>query len=318
MKRVLTCLSALALSGTCAAMDLTMVPADHRWVVQIDVAQTLKGRIGGFISEVAGKPPLKAKLAAITAMTGFDPLKDCSLITLTGTDTREDQAVLVAAGRFESKRLATLVEANDTHEALSGGGTQVIHRWQDDNGGGTQCAALVGDRLLVIGKGLDRVKAVLAVLGGTAEAAKAENLLGGEVPAAPAALVVVAANGIADWLGPQAAMLKQARAIYLTVGESGDLLQFQGLLAASDEKAAQDVLGVANGLMAMARLSQAQEQEPALADLLKSVQISSKGTTVGMTCSFPVQTLLDRVRVEMAKKKHGRPQDQEPRPANEF
>ena len=117
MNRVLTCLSALVLSGTCMAMDLSMVPADHRWVVQIDVAQALKGKIGAFVTDLTGKPPLKSKLAAITTMTGFDPLKDCSLITLTGTDAREDQAVLVAAGRFETKRLAARRRGRSSFES---------------------------------------------------------------------------------------------------------------------------------------------------------------------------------------------------------
>lgn len=321
MMRTIACLFACVLGAVCPALDLTMVPADHRWVVQIDVAQALQGRIGGFVADLAGKPPLKAKLAAITAMTGFDPLKDCSLITLSGVDAREDQAVLVAAGRFESKRLETLVEANDTHEALAAGGTQVIHRWKDDHGGGVQCAALVGDRLLVAGKNVERIKAVLAVLGGGAKAANAADLLGAEVPTAPAALVVVAASGIADWLGPQAAMLKQAKALFLTVGESGDLLQLRGLLAASDEKAAQDVLNVANGLMAMARLGQGQQQDPTLAGLLNSVRVSCTGATVDMSCSIPVQTLLDKVRIEM-QKQGGRRQHQETdeavKPANTF
>ena len=269
------------------ALDTAGLPADTRWTVQLDAKALLSGNLGAWIKDQATRGPAKARLALLRTITGCNPLTDIDRVVLAGPDAGEEKAVLLAYGRFDSERLATVAEAAPEHQTFAHG-TRTIHRWRDDQSGQIRFGLLDGT-VLIIGRELDRVAAVLDVRDGAAVGVKPGTLP--EPPTATGTVVISgAAEAIDAWqnLKPEAAIFKQARSIALVLSESGDALTIQANLAAADAETATQIEQVINGFIALGRM-QADKlgDKPLAKTALAGVTVNREGTVVTVGTTLP-------------------------------
>src|SRR4051812_45182291 len=91
MRRIaLACLVLIAAGAP--AMDLSSLPADTQWFLHLDLKTAMGGELGELVREVLGTADAKAKLGALTMITGFDPLKDLQSLTVAGSGAGEQAA----------------------------------------------------------------------------------------------------------------------------------------------------------------------------------------------------------------------------------
>ncbi len=277
------------------AMDLGQIPGDERWLVQVDVAAVMQGRLGQWLLQHQDGM-IKARLSLLAAVSGLDLTKDLDSLTLCGADAGEDNALIYARGRFDAKRLTTLVQAAEGYTSIPYQG-HAIAQWHDTKRGAGKlnAACLVGDGLLVFSPRAELVELALDVLEGRnqATAAKAGQFDAAAFPAG-APLVLAATVDMQNWarLAPQAAMLRNVRGVVAGVAEQGDDFVLSAYLSGRDAAAAAQLRDLAQGLIALAKLNQGAAMEPLVQAVVDSAQISASGTALSASAHVPVAAVL--------------------------
>ncbi|HYE07155.1 MAG TPA: hypothetical protein VEL07_16700 [Planctomycetota bacterium] len=293
MRRIaLAAASVLALSATLVArapaMDLGQLPADTQWFVHVDGTTAFAGEFGRLVRDVLASPDVSAKMAALTAITGFDPLKDLVSAAVAGSGPGEQQAVLFLQGRFDQNRLVTLVRAVDGY-ALSDHGGVGVHRWRDQDKPGKPFvfAAFLGSDLLAFTSGEPALKQAIDAIGNRAPRFSPPTIAGpGVIAWAQAEDLAALTAGKND-----AAAFKNVQAGWATLAEKDGALVAEVALTATDAASAEQLTKLANGLLALAQLSSDPKADPVGAALVASLRVAAADRTVRLSASCPVGTL---------------------------
>ncbi len=286
-----TALVALLL-GALAAADLADIPADHRWVAQINVQAIAKGGLGEALRIRLSADEVGRKLAMLEGLTGFQPLRDLDRVTITGQGPEEERACAILRGRFDTARVTALVailpgHAQENHRA------HVIHRWNEVKDGKARFGVVAADRI-VVARTADRVKAVLDVVDGQAKAIEASVL-----PALdPTALIVGAARDLDYWRGMKAGALvfKRMQSLGCSVVERDGALRLHLVGDATNEAAAKDLVDLGNGLLAFARLKPGKGPAKEIQNaLVANAKITRNRAQITAASQFPVELVLKRL-----------------------
>ena len=289
---------ACALWATAApahAVDLGQLPGAERWLVQVDVAAVMKGKLGQWLLQHQDGM-IKARLSLLTAVSGLDLTKDLDSLTLCGADAGEDGALIYAHGRFDGKRLTGLVQAAEGYTTIPYQG-HAISQWNDTRRGPGKlnAACLVGDGLLVFAQRAELVELALDVLDGRNHetAAKAGQFDAGAFPAG-APLVLAATVDMQNWakLAPQAAMLRNVRGLVAGVSEQGDDFVLSAHLSGRDAAATAQLRDLAQGLIALAKLNQGAPMEPLAQAVVDSAEVSASGAALSASAHVPIAAVL--------------------------
>jgi hypothetical protein len=288
MRRIaLACLVLIA--ARAPAMDLSSLPADTQWFLHLDLKTAMGGELGELVREVLGTADAKAKLGALTMITGFDPLKDLQSLTVAGSGAGEQAAVMLLQGRFEQDRLVTLVKAAEGYAADDHGGI-VVHRWKDADKPGKPYiyAAFARTDLLLIGPGQPSLVHALDAVNGTGArfAAKVPGA-GGLVAWGQANDLAALTQGRAD-----AAVLTKVDSAWVTLVEQSGALQIDVALVAHDAATADQITKLAQGIQALAMLGNNPASDPVSAALIAGLHVAAGADrTVKITTGCPVATL---------------------------
>jgi hypothetical protein len=281
------------------AADQAPIPSDHRWVLALDAATLMKGELGKQVRAIADQPGPSAVLAAVQAATHCDLLKDIDRFILTGVDAREEEAVFLAQGRFDSARIEQAVSGATDHTSWAYG-SFTIHRWIDDNKHVTQFGAVAKDRLVVIGRSEARVRGVLDVLDNKASGLGEPAWMKGAVEPG-ALLVLAAADGLDTWQGlqPSAEAFKRLRSLRFIASDRGDSIAMHAAGVAIDAKAGQQIGDLLRGLVALTQMGDTSKQPPIVAHLLATVQIKQEGTAIDVTAALPIADIADAIAQQL-------------------
>lgn len=291
MNFALTALIALVLTLPLPGVEIDPLPADTAWVLALDVQQTLKGPLGEVIRTEAARPETAPKLKLLTVISGFDPLRDCDRVVVSGTGFAPSDAAILLTGRFDGERLTTIVQAADGYRTLSHGAL-TIHTWKDkDKPGQEVFACLSGNRLALanseatLRRSLDALTANTAPSGPVA-AAKAQN-----------GTVVLAAS--ADRLQDlprrerAAQVLQQVDRATLTARAEGEAMALVLTVVAVDETAASRFQQMAQGLLALLAMAQDPNLPAEAVTVAQSLQITREQASVRFSALVPVALLRD-------------------------
>ncbi len=281
------------LSGALVAADLGDIPADHRWVAQVDVQALAKGSLGESLRTRLAAGEAGRRLAVLEGLTGFQPLRDLDRVTITGQGPEEERACAILRGRFDAGRLTTLVAILPGH-AVENHRTHVIHRWNDVKDGKPRCGVLVADRI-VVARGVERVKAVLDVVDGQAKAIDAAAL-----PALdPTALIVGAAADIDHWHGARKAgtmVFKRLRTIAFSLVERDGDFSIHVIGDALNEGSAKDLVDLGNGLLVLARMKPGKGPEKEIQKaLIANAKIARDRARITAATRCPADLVLRRL-----------------------
>ncbi len=291
-RTALATVTVLALAGAlatqAAGMDLAQLPADTQWFVHVDGSTAFAGEFGRLVRDVVASPDASAKMAALTAITGFDPLKDLVSLAAAGSGPGDQAAVLFLQGRFDSSRLITLVRAVDGY-ALSDHGGIAVHRWRDQDKPGKPFvfASFLGSDILAFASGEPAMKHAIDAIDNRAPRFSPPTIAGtGVIAWAQADNLAALTAGKND-----AAMFKNVQAGWATLAEKNGALTAEVALTATDAGSAEQLTKLANGLLALAQLSSDTNADPVAAALIASLRVATADRTVRLNASCPVATL---------------------------
>lgn len=266
-------------------LDRSSIPAELRWLSQIEVRPLLHGRLGAWLTRLAALERTKARLSLFTGLTGIDPWRDLERVTVAGLDARVDQFHLAGVGRFDREKLLTLVRATKGHAASSYQNHPLHHFEIPDVACDFHASIAATDQLLVVGGTLPRTTTVLDVLDQRAPTLEEGLLPTLAAPVGATTLWTIAAHGFTDWQGllPEVAVLRQVRGIRILLAERGDTLLFSATLIAIDAATGERFASIADGAISLAVLDPRVRTDPALQALASSAKLTRRGARIDLT-----------------------------------
>jgi hypothetical protein len=304
----------LAAQAWAKPFQVAQVSDSATWVVHADLDALKATQVGGFLLEKLNTGDAANKMAAFTAIFGFDPRRTLNTITLYGKDKAPEKSVLMAEGLFDQVQLLTLLKANSTYTEQPYG-TYTIHSWIDAKKPheGRQYGSFHPGGLVLISRGDAMLKEALDVLDGKHASLDAQKAFGAALPVrAPFFMAGVDLVSAGD-LNPQAQMFKQAHSGQLMLAEQNGNLTASVQLSAQDAGAASNIQAVAEGMLALARLGQ--DQNAQVARLAQAARISRQGNDVRLDLSSPAQEIISLIEADMARKAQSKPGAAPPAPA---
>lgn len=300
---ILLCANLLAIPALAGPIAKSQVAKTANWVVHIDNDLFKSTQLGKLVRAELTTLGVDKKLEELTAILSFNPLEDIRDVTLYGTGTDQDKAVVILDGKFDSEKIATLLSFNPHYEQTPYNGT-TIHRWidekKDPDTAKPTYGCFVGPDIAVISSGLQTVQNAVDVLKGDLPNAKTGVFEQAELEAR-GGFLQVAANQVGDMAAQQqqTALLKQAKEIGFVIGEAdGDFYIDLGLTAISEEGAI-NIKKLIDGILAFASLSG--DDRPRLADLATKVQATRIEDTIRIRFLTSSVSLMDMIKEQWEK-----------------
>jgi hypothetical protein len=274
-------------------LDKSQVPADAKWVAHLDVEALLDSQVGGFALDQGGER-LRAKMAKFAQVFGFDPIIDLRSVTLFGTEHGPAQAVGLVRAKVDQEKLQTLLQANKGYERLLEG-ERIVHRWtqnpEDAEDDGVRHGTFYEDDLTLIARSKEALLGAVAVLEGKRASLATKD--SGLVPDIPAgAFVVVAAHQIVAPAGSEP-WAEMVRSVSVVGGEHDNVVFGRAIAGLDEERNAQHVRQMLQGLLSLATLRLERSPEiqalPELKEILKGIGIGGEGTAVRVDVAVAVE-----------------------------
>lgn len=274
-----------------AAVDLSSIPDSHRWVLHVDLQQALQGELGRWAEDALADPTAAARVQLLENLSGIDLREDLHSLTVSGIDNQDREAVAQIRGSFERDRLTTLLAASEGHRVTTYGEHQ-LHHWTDPKKQQPQHGTLIGDGLALVSGSESALKASLDTIGGKADSLADAGTFA-DLADLDAAIIVGGATALDGWkdLRPNAAMLRQVQSLRLVVDQVGTDLSLAATVTAKEEAKAQQLQQVLQGLLALYVLGEQQAVDPAMQQLIQSLQVARDGSVVTVTTQVPVSDL---------------------------
>jgi hypothetical protein len=265
-----------ALGGPLA---IKQVSSNANWIVHANQQQFKKTQFGRLIRKELIDLGIEGQLTNFATIFSFHPLDDVRDVTIYGSGQDRKKAVVLVDGFFDKEKILSLLRMNPEYEA-SKYGNILMHKWIDENKKDSNDPAdqimygcFYKDDLIIMGAGLDGVKHAVDVLKGSAE--NASNItFNPNTESNKGAFFQAMALNVGRIVGEnqEAAMLKQAKQLGLTIGEVQDKFYVDVDLTTQSREVTEAMTKMLEGILALAVL--AEKEDPNLADLAKKVKIS--------------------------------------------
>jgi len=286
-----------------APLQPANVMNDPAWVVHLDCDALRQTSIGKQLLAELDKPEVQKKLEAFQAVFNIDPRKDLHGVTLYSATKSEPDGVALAYADFDAERLLTLVQANKDYE-VSPHGTNKIHSWIDEkkkskDGNQRMFGALHKGKVLVLGQKQNRIAEALDVLDGSQP-----NLAGSktfaQLGAGVAGVFLVGGARALDLPGndPGAAVLKQAKSIWLNAQEAQGKTELKLTLETASAESAKQVGDVCRGLVAVLAL---QTDKPEAVKLSQAIGVEQMSASVVAKLSMPSSDVVQMIKDKSEK-----------------
>ncbi|MBU63456.1 MAG: hypothetical protein CMI26_13245 [Opitutae bacterium] len=302
--RILSILSLITFSGghlSAGPLELGKVSAQANWMVHVDFESLLKTDVGQFLlAEIKKQPNARRQLAGIKAAFGVD-IDGLGNLTAYGRGENE-KGIAIASGGFNAKQLEGFIALNEEIEASNHAGKTIYSENE-------KAFAIIGEDTIVAGTGADYVKHGIDVMDGKEPSRDTDKILNELAKAIPYPV----AQGIADLKGimkfnppmkaPEAAMLKKASAIGLSVGEVDGEVRVAAVMKTADESTAGHLENVLRGAASLMTLGS--DLDPKVAELASAIKthVSREGSHVRIYLGVSADLVKEEMAKEMAKKK---------------
>jgi hypothetical protein len=319
MKRILlplfTGFSLFSTSLTAAPLQRSLVAADAKWVLHLDMASLQKSQLGASLLKIAMdevgedlKEVMKIDVPAIVGQTGS--------ITAYGPDFKpgpDGRGVLIWQGSKEVEQLVTGLLVQQAEAGKSGqGGIKALREGADPVyavSSNVFVAVRPGRGILVSPK-LEEIDDASRVMDGKAPSL-VEKAVFSEYPVLPGGFFFLAlAEAFAQNAGlpAQAEVLKLAQGGRVALGEEADKLQLSLNLKAQTAEGATQIQQVLQGLVALASFAHAEEPEMIqMKEWIRGTLVAVKEKMVSLDLNVTVDAVLkqlqDKIRPGAAPRK---------------
>ncbi|MDA3924850.1 MAG: hypothetical protein PF904_09150 [Kiritimatiellae bacterium] len=283
-------------------------PAELKILAHLDMKSLYSSKTGDLIKETMDEKSNR-KMDSFKALSGIDVMKDLDSIYFAGIGEGEGSGVIYASGRFDTKKLTSILGGNNGFKSEACGSHQII-TWVDDEE--THHGCFVNPSLAIASDNVDSLKKALAAIDGTGAKLSEESPFASIVKNQPNRFASVAAfkvSGMAETI-PQLSMLKQAEAMVLSINqtssENADLL-IKASLKTANAEAAQQMGAMVMGLQAMMMMQAA--QNPEIAALAQNFKSEIKDTNISMSLKITEAQLRKQIAEGMKKANAPKPMD---------
>lgn len=281
------------------------VPTDARWVMHLDLAALKATDIGRMLLDESMQGDAVQQIESAKAMFRIDPREDLDAMTVYGSGSTADNAVVLLQGRFEQAPLVELVQTMEAYSVMPHG-NHPIHSWIDPTqGNGTRSyGALVGARTLLVSQDMPSLQRALDVHDGSARnlSQVGGNALRTESLREDGVLLGITADlrDVDLSFNPMLSSFStDTERFTLTLGESavhGTTLALDVQRKTAEQ--ASEMAQMMRGLLMMGAI-QMQQENPATADLLQKVQITTAGNALQMRLRYPTDKLTALIRTSI-------------------
>ncbi len=279
---LLLCSEALAVS-----IQKSIIPADAKWVVHIDVKKFSATRLYELMMKDESTVKIRKKTARLFKLYRFDPLKDIANITIFGKGKDDEDAVVYVEANFDKEHLLSLLEAETEYQEISYG-KYIIYKWGRDDFG-----VFVLDNVILFSENEEAIKIALDVIDGKKENLSSSPMMKyvNEIPSD--AFLMAVADNISSLVGKhdKAVMLKKTGMASFSIMEKKDDVALDLKFTTESSEDANNVEQMIKGLIAFANLQLKEERD--VQELLKSLHISIDGTKVQIGLSYPIEKLFN-------------------------
>lgn len=296
----------VGLSGAAEAGPLraSRVAPDAQWVVHVDMERLSSSALGTFIRENESIALDLDEIHGIRHELGLDPFTDIRSVTLSGIDPENEHPMIVLeASSALDNALARLPEAagEKYHKVENAGRT--VHVLEDD--GQTWYAyvkqgADAGSRVLFVASSMDELTEGMVRLEVARDAVMPPAVRHGGPDVG--SFVYLSVNDLPhemDDMGPASMLLKNATSVTVDLGEAGGDLFVRGLIDSVDPAQAQNIVQMAQGLLAMGKAMAPNDPDAArFVPILDSVRIGMDGGSLALSLRAPVALVKEIIAEE--------------------
>lgn len=287
-----------------SGLDPKSVPEDVRWLVHIDVDAIANSGFWELIEDhLDAKPEQAAQLQQIEMFTGMSIPQDLHAVTLLGMGFEESENVILIKGTANQGQLLGFLQMNPQF-ASKAHGTHDVITWEDK--GKINHGSFYNSELIIMGQNEQNVMRAIDALDGKSPTASAGSAL--TQPAGTGVLVGLAAEGVAELANRQKdnPFMKNVKTAWFTFAQTDEKsVQLSGKLTCTDEKVAQQMKQMADGLKAVGvMLASDEKADPKLkqiAPFLPGAEITGSGADVMLKWNAPLDQVKELVRQAMLK-----------------
>jgi len=276
--------------GLAAPLQKSLVHADPNWVVHLDLQKYTSSRLHAGLLNHEIMDKLRAKNAEISTVYGIDPIKDIKSVTVYGLDVKEKETVICVDGTFNREKLFDQIRKK-AHEAPQEETyhQNTIYSWDSD-----KYIVFAKEGPVIIGMSDKAIKTALDVIARKKQDISASPLKS-ELDKAPSDAILTAAVENISLLVKHSkpVILKKMGNALFTLAERQEDLVFDLNIFALTPEDAKNMEQIVRGLIAMANLQK--EDIPAELKLPEDLTIQTKGNTVRMGFTYPVEYIIQLI-----------------------
>lgn len=311
----------LLVFGTNAvAQDSISVPADSKFVMQINLQAFKNSKVGSTLFEIAKKAAMEEvgknldskglSGDKIQEVLGMDPFEEVQSIVMCASDYENPENSLLAMVRLKKTtgNIEGLLLAIPGYEQ-SEHGKYRIHSAAPDNDEKVYGAIhkdTAGDHTLVLGASRSAVTGLLDSLDAKSTESKAMKSFGLQSDRkliAHMQLMEFPTKQLGE--GPQKNIAAMLNSLIMTISEEDDELEVRGVMQTNTEKMAEQIKQSIQGLVAMAELVISMDDEEQDDDakqviqFVKSMKVVQEGASVSLKLRFPSADIAEMIKKEV-------------------
>ncbi len=297
-------LALLPLAAARAELDPSIVPAESRWVVSLDLDRVRASLLGQELLDLIELPEFGRSDVASLRPDPQKILATISSVTAYGStfskDPKQMDGVLILQGTADLRKLAEAYIAQatvSTPEAIQTLKDLPFEAYQLPN---NVTFAFPKEPIVLLSQSpAQLVKALDVFRHHKGSLARMPSPLTALLPkpgntSLVAACIAPGADELADGDGPQARVLQMANAGSLAVGTDAQTTTAQIALVANSPELAEKLQKIVQGVAAMASLTETDDKQ--LAEFLRSVNVTRDGNRVSLHLAYPTEGIVRMVK----------------------
>ncbi|MCJ7580385.1 MAG: DUF3352 domain-containing protein [Candidatus Aminicenantes bacterium] len=270
------------------SIQTKLVPAEAKWLIHIDVEKFAKTELKQIL-EKNSDHDFSREIMGIEKKTGIDFFSDISSVTVIGMNLENSDPVVAISGSLDKSQLLDLIKEEESGVEIKYG-SFILYNWDNDGFG-----VFADDNLLIISENRSGLEKVLDTFSGKEKDFSNTPLQRQLKTLSPGTFLVAAAENVSELLDEDdddfgALILKKTESAFFSVNEKNSKVKLQLDLQTDSPETATNMENMVTGLKAF--LSMNDKIDPNW-DIIKSLKVSAKGTTVVLESEGSMEELLN-------------------------
>ncbi len=261
-------------------LPTSVIPDGARWVAHLDMEKFIATKLFECLDK-DGKFDIKSR--DLNRWFKIDVPKDITGLTIFGLEPGDKQAVFAVAGKFDKARLLTLLDLAEDHTETRYGAYTLYSTGSDEYG------AFINDGLIVFSESRQAIEKVLDTAAGKTKNFAASKLAASFKDVSSGTFLSGVVEDLAG-LGQevrQSKFVEKAGMMSFLAQERQDNLQVRIQVTADSPESAKNMVDIAQGLIALARLGEGDGPKAVPAFLVDGLQVKMEGKTVRLELDIP-------------------------------